>query len=287
MLGRDLVPMFQQKGHVLHCVDVDDLDLTKENDVHQAIRSCMPDFVINCAAYTEVDKAESEKERAFAVNRDGARYLAQACEAFDIPLFHLSTDYVFDGKERRPYLEDDPVNPLNTYGLSKWEGEQAVRSCLEQHIIIRTSWLFGANGRNFVKTVLRLASERDELQVVADQEGCPTWTGDLSNALTCLAREIFINKKGVPWGTYHFCGKGNTTWYDFAVCIMDEAEKRGSLRTTRVKPIQTSSYPTAATRPAWSVLDCGKIEYTFQIYPRPWLEGLHKVLDELLCDKPS
>ena len=151
--------------------------------------------------------------------------LPKACAKSKIPMIHVSTDYVFDGNKRRPYLEDDPVNPLNIYGLSKWEGEQAIRSCLEEHIIIRTSWLFGAYGQNFVKTILSLAKERDEIQVVADQEGCPTWTGDLSNALTRLAGEIFTNKKSVPWGTYHFCGKGNTTWYSLPIASLKRGKK--------------------------------------------------------------
>ena len=287
MLGRDLVPMLEREGYALDCVDVDHLEITQENQVHQTIDSCKPNLVINCAAYTGVDRAESEKDRAFAVNRDGAGFLAKACAKYRIPVIHISTDYIFDGKNRRPYLEDDPVNPLNIYGLSKWEGEQAIRSCLEEHIIIRTSWLFGASGQNFVKTILRLAKEREEIQVVADQEGCPTWTGDLSHALTRLAGEIFTNKKCVPWGTYHFCGKGNTTWYDFANCIIEEGKKRTPLRTTRVMPIRTSDYPSPAKRPTWSVLDCSKIKRIFGICQRLWREGLLKVLDTLLFENPT
>lgn len=286
MLGRDLVPRLQGEGHDLHCADVDDLDITQKRAVQQALESCLPNLVINCAAYTGVDKAESEKERAFTVNRDGAGFLADGCAHLDIPLIHISTDYVFDGSKRSPYVEDDPVNPLGVYGLTKWEGEQAIRSRIEQHIIIRTSWLFGAHGQNFVKTMLKLAQEKEELQVVSDQEGCPTWTGDLGNALTRLAGEIFTKKKGGPWGTYHFCGKGRATWYDFAVCILEEAKRRKPLKATRVKPIQTSDYPTAAKRPAWSVLDCSKIERTFRISPRPWREGLLEVLDALLLETP-
>lgn len=281
MLGRDLVPVLQREGYTVHGADVDQFDITQESQAYSTIASFRPNLVINCAAYTAVDKAESEKERAFAVNRDGAGFLAKACAKSNLPMIHISTDYVFDGNKQRPYLEEDPVRPLNTYGLSKWEGEQAIRSCLGEHLIVRTSWLFGVYGRNFVKTIIRLARERDLLQVVADQVGCPTWTGDLSRVLTRLAGKIITNRRSLPWGTYHFCGKGHTTWYDFAACIVAEGEKRGLWKATRVTPIRTSDYPTAAIRPTWSVLDCGKIERTFALHPRPWHEGLLKVLDTL------
>jgi len=286
MLVQDLVPVLKGCGYDVHCADREDLDISQEEHVHRAVESCLPKLLINCAAYTEVDNAETQKDRAFAVNRDGAGFLAEACAKLEIPVIHLSTDYVFDGDKRSPYLEDDPVNPLSIYGLSKWEGEQAIRSRTDQHIIIRTSWLFGCHGRNFVKTIIAMAREKDELRVVSDQEGCPTWTGHMSNALALLAGEILRNKKAVPWGTYHYCGVGNTTWYDFALRITEEAKKRAEIRTVRVKPIRTSEFPTPAKRPAWSVLDCAKIERTFQIRPRPWLEGLLKVLDTLLGENP-
>jgi len=287
MLGRDLVPILQKEGHTVQGADAHTLDITQESQVRQAIDRCMPDLVINCAAYTAVDGAEKERDKAFAVNRDGAGLLAKICARIKIPMIHISTDYVFDGNKWSPYLEEDPVHPLNIYGLSKWEGEEAIRSCLEEHLIIRTSWLFGAYGRNFVKAILRLAQEKDHVHVVADQHGCPTWTGDLSRALTHLAGEIFESEKSVPWGTYHFCGKGHTTWYDFATCIIEEGGKRGPLGVARVTPIQTSDFPTPAQRPAWSVLDCGKIERAFEIRPAPWLEGLGRVLDTLLCEKSA
>jgi dTDP-4-dehydrorhamnose reductase len=286
MLGQDLLPMLQRQGYDLHCIDLGDIDISREDDVHRAISFCMPNLVINCAAYTAVDKAEQERERAFAVNRDGAGFVANTCAKFEIPIIHVSTDYVFDGKSERPYLEDDPVHPLSTYGLSKWEGEKAIRSFNEQYIIIRTSWLFGAHGQNFVKTILRQAREKDELKIVDDQKGCPTWTGDLSEVLTHIAAKILQNNEEVPWGTYHFCGQRAVTWYEFATCIIEEGRKRKQLKTTRIIPIQTSDYPTAAKRPAWSVLDCSKIGSTFNIFPRPWLNGLKKVLDDLLCEIP-
>jgi dTDP-4-dehydrorhamnose reductase len=155
--------------------------------VFAGLREAKPDLVINCAAYTAVDRAENESDQAFAVNRDGAAHLARACNTLRVPLIHISTDYVFDGQADRPYREDDATRPLGVYGLSKWQGEEAVRRHLTEHLIVRTAWLFGVHGHNFVKTILRLAREREELSVVADQHGCPTWTGDLAEALVTMA----------------------------------------------------------------------------------------------------
>lgn len=282
MMGQDLVPLIRLQGYDLHCVDVEDLDITRESDVHKAIESCMPDLVINCAAYTAVDKAEQERDRAFAVNRDGAGFVAEACASHQIPLIHISTDYVFDGQIKRPYLEDDPIHPLNVYGLSKWEGEQLIRSCNKKHMIIRSSWLFGVYGHNFVKTILSQAGEKDELRIVADQTGCPTWTVDLGRAVSRIAETLLKSENETLWGTYHYCGKGPVTWYDFATRIVEEMERRGQSKSIRVTPIRTSDYPTAANRPPWSVLDCAKIERAFSIQPKPWLKCLDNVLDTLL-----
>lgn len=282
MLGQDLVPRVEKAGFNLQCVDIAEMDITKADSVMDHVESAEPDLVINCAAYTAVDKAESEQELAFAVNRDGPGHLADACSKLRIPLVHISTDYVFDGKSSRPYREDDKANPVGVYARSKWEGEEEARTRLNRHIIVRTSWLFGVHGNNFVKTILRLSREKEELRVVADQHGCPTWTGHLSHVLVRLAEKIRENRSSLEWGTYHFCGRGRTTWYDFAACIVEEARKRTRLRVSSVLPLQTSDYPTPAKRPAWSVLDCNKIERTMQIYQCDWHEGLEKVLDSLL-----
>ncbi len=240
-----------------------------------------PGLLINCAAYTAVDKAESEPEAAFAVNRDGPANLADECERLGIPLIHISTDYVFNGKSDRPYREEDAADPLNVYGLSKWEGEEAVRSRLVEHIIVRTSWLYGSRGRNFVKTMLRLGAEREELKVVSDQYGCPTWSFDLAVCLVRIAERVLSGSEEVPWGTYHFCGAGVTTWYNFASAILDEARRRQSSRIARVSPVPTSSYPTVAARPGYSALDCGKIEASFGIAPPPWEKSLAGLIDKL------
>lgn len=285
MLGQDLVPRLKEAGFGLQCVDIAEMDITKRNVVLDHVESVRPDLVINCSAYTAVDKAESEQDLAFAVNRDGPAHLAEACSKLGIPLVHISTDYVFDGKSNRPYREDDPANPIGVYARSKWEGEEEVRRRLDKHIVVRTSWLFGYHGNNFVKTILRLSKEREELRVVEDQEGCPTWTGHLANALVTIAERIRSGGKPIQWGTYHYCGRAPTSWHDFAVRIAEQGRIHGRVRVNRVLPIKTSEYPTAASRPMYSVLDCSKIEKVFGIHPGPWLDGLATVIKELLNKK--
>ncbi len=198
-----------------------------------------------------------------------------------MPLIHISTDYIFNGKSDRPYKEEDAADPLNVYGQSKWEGEEAVRSRLAEHIIVRTSWLYGSRGQNFVKTMLRLGTEREELKVVSDQYGCPTWSFDLAGCLVRIAERALFGSEKVPWGTYHFCGAGITTWYHFASAILDEARRRQSSRIARVLPVPSSSYPTVAARPMYSALDCGKIGASFGIAPPPWDKSLACVMDQL------
>lgn len=281
MLGRDLQSRLQNAGYVTKGLDIDELDITQPDDIFPHLEPFRPDLVINCAAYTAVDKAEAEPELAFAVNRDGPTNLSDACKKLGIPLVHVSTDYVFNGNAKRPYREDDPPNPIGVYGESKWAGEEAVRSRLKEHLIVRTSWLYGVHGNNFVKTILKLARDKEELTVVADQEGCPTWTGDLSDALLALVYRINKDRTGIKWGTYHFCGSGTASWYDFAQAIVDEASQRESFKATHVSPIATSDYPTPAKRPKWSVLDCSKIERVFGIRRRHWREGLRLMLEEL------
>jgi len=274
MLGRDLMPRLKAKGLNVRGFDIDELDITRSDKILPCFVPFDPDVVINCAAYTAVDKAESEPELAFAVNSEGPANLANACKELNIPFIHISTDYVFDGNGEKPYCEDDPVNPLGVYGQSKWGGEEAVRSRLKEHLIVRTSWLYGVHGNNFVKTILRLCREKEELSVVADQKGCPTWTGDLSDALVELIDRIKNRSVSMPWGTYHFCGSGSTSWYEFALAIVEEARKRETFGLLRILPITTSEYPTPAKRPMRSVMDCRKIQETFDIHPKQWEKSL-------------
>jgi dTDP-4-dehydrorhamnose reductase len=222
-----------------------------------------------------------EPEAALAVNRDGVAHLAVLCREAGLPLLHVSTDYVFDGAAARPYGEEDLAGPLGMYGRSKWEGEEAVRGCHQEHVIVRTAWLYGCHGRNFVKTMLRVAQEREVLRVVDDQYGCPTWSRDVAEALVTICRRIAQDRDRVPWGTYHFCGAGQTTWYGFAQAIIAAARAYEPLRVQEVVPIPTSAYPTPAKRPAYSVLDCSKVQAVFGITPRPWRASLHDCLREL------
>ncbi len=203
-----------------------ELNITQQEAVNSFVQTQKPDIVINAAAYTAVDQAESEPELAYAINHDGAANLAQACADNNIPLMHLSTDYVFDGEKVGAYTETDTPNPQGIYGKSKLEGDRAVESILEQYIILRTSWVFGAKGNNFVKTMLRLGKERDILKVVADQHGGPTWAGDIAITLLQLVKR-WDDGDTNPWGTYHYSGQPVTTWQGFAEAIFEQAEKLG------------------------------------------------------------
>ena len=237
-----------------------ELDITNQQQITAVMTQYKPDLIINAAAYTAVDKAESDVETAFAVNEKAVALLAQAAYDADIPLFHISTDYVFDGQASTPYKETDTVNPQSVYGASKLAGEQALERINAKHIILRTSWVFGATGNNFVKTMLRLGKERDELSVVADQHGCPTSARSIAEVLWQLA-EKYVTDGALPWGVYHFSNSPACTWHEFACEIFEQAVKAGVLeRKPVVHPITTAEYPTPAKRPAWSVLDCGKIE---------------------------
>jgi dTDP-4-dehydrorhamnose reductase len=282
MLGWEVVESLNNAGLEVVGLNSTHIDITKRESVFSALgRIGSPGLLINCAAYTAVDKAESEPEAAFAVNRNGPANLAGACRELGMPLIHVSTDYVFNGKSGTPYREEDAADPLNVYGRSKWEGEEAVRSRLDRHITVRTSWLYGARGANFVKTMLRLGKEREELRVVSDQYGCPTWSFDLAGCLARIAERVVVGPAKFPWGTYHFCGQGVTTWYDFAVAILDDARRRQSSGIARVSPVPSSSYPTVAARPMYSALDCGKIEAGLGIAPRPWRKSLACLMDGL------
>jgi dTDP-4-dehydrorhamnose reductase len=268
-LGRSLTSRGPARGHEILAHDVDTLDICDDAQVARALDELAPAAIINGAAYTGVDKAESERERAFAVNRDGARVLARACAARGLPFLHVSTDYVFDGTATRPYVEDDPIAPLGVYGTSKAEGEAAVHE--HAGTVVRTSWLFAAKGPSFVQTMLRLARERPILRVVADQHGCPTWSDDLAEALLALV----VRRDLDP--TYHYCGDGPTTWHAFATAIVDEARRHHPLACERVEAITTAEYPTPARRPAYSVLDTTRIR-ALGITPPPWTIGLARVI---------
>ncbi|AOE83166.1 dTDP-4-dehydrorhamnose reductase [Pseudomonas sp. TCU-HL1] len=257
------------------------LDLADTEQVAAVVNNVQPQLIINAAAYTAVDKAESEPERAWAVNRDGVAHLAIAAEGLGIPLLHISTDYVFAGDAREPYRETDPTDPTGVYGASKLDGEVALAANCSQHIILRTSWVFGAYGNNFVKTMLRLGREHEELGVVADQHGCPTSAASIASALWSLASQ-YREQGSLQWGIYHYGGSPACTWHGFAQEIFRQAHGRGLLgRVPVLRAIATADYPTPAKRPAWSVLDCSKLRQAHGIAQADWREELGLVLREL------
>jgi dTDP-4-dehydrorhamnose reductase len=279
MLGRELITAARARGWTPVALAHEDLDIAEDSAVAPRLAALRPEAVVNAAAYTAVDRAESEPELAMRANRDGPRVLAAACHALGIPLVHVSTDYVFDGTSSRPYVPSDVVGPLSVYGLSKWEGEEAVRMTTQRHLIVRTSWAFTSHGRNFVTTVLRLAREREELRMVDNQRGSPTCIRDLASALL-VALERAEPESGL-WGTYHFANAGETTWFRFASAILDDAQTRGWAPSRRIVPIGVADYPTPARRPAYSVLDTESFTRAFGVTPRPWEDALHDTLAEV------
>ena len=249
------------------------LDITNLENVKHIFQEYNPSFCINTAAYTAVDKAESEPEKVFAINVTGAKNLAQVCKEFDTILIHISTDFVFDGIAIKPYSETDVTNPKSVYGQTKLDGEKAIQAILQKHIIIRTSWVYSQFGNNFLKTMLRLGSEKDTLSVVNDQIGTPTNAVDLANAILQIIVSINHQPSTIQSGIYNFSNLGECSWFDFAKKIFEIHNINIDL-----KPIPTSSYPTPAERPKYSVLDKSKIIDTFGIEIISWEESLKTVI---------
>ena len=284
-LGFELMRAIWAPGTDVVGLPYPDFDVTRLGDVEKAVATHAPDLLVNATAHTAVDKAESEVDLSFAINRDGPGAMAAACAKRGIPFIHVSTDYVFDGTKGGVYSEDDPINPLGVYGASKAAGEAAVRAATPQHIILRTSWVYSAYGNNFVKTMLRLGQERDEMRVVADQHGSPTAAADLAAAIVQVADTI--KKTGsAAWGTYHLTGSGYTTWHDFAERIFQRLDERTGKR-PRLVAINTADYPTPARRPANSRLDCSRARQMLGISCPPWQDSLDHVLDELFTNPPQ
>jgi len=283
-LGHELMRLAWPEGIAVFGVGFPDFDLRAEADVNRVMAEHAPDLAVNAAAYTAVDKAESEREIAFGVNRDGPLFLARDCARRGIPLIHVSTDYVFDGSGSTPRVEDDPIGPLNVYGESKAAGEGAVRENLDRHVILRTSWVHSPHGANFVKTMLRLGAEREEMSVVDDQHGAPTSAAHLARAIIALAARIARDGE-IPWGTYHAVDAGETTWRGFAERIFERLEREAGRR-PRLKGISTADYPTPARRPLNSRLDGSKLRAVFGIEFPTWETGLNRTLDELFAPPP-
>jgi dTDP-4-dehydrorhamnose reductase len=279
-VGRELMDRGPRYGMLLDGVDIEDLDISDPAAVLGKIRDMNPSMVVNAAAYTAVDRAETDADTAYAVNRDGPRNLAKACAENGIPLIHISTDYVYSGTKKGAYFEDDPMAPAGVYAKSKAAGDREVAARSKKYIILRTAWLYSVYGRNFVKTMLKLGHEKEILRVVDDQYGCPTDAADLAETILLIIHQIKENSR-VPWGTYHYCGKGRTSWYGFAKKIFEISKNYDSFNLKTIQAVPTREYPTPAVRPANSVLDCSKIENTFGLSLLPWEESLSRMLKRL------
>lgn len=280
-LGRsiqELAPAYPDLSFVF--TDVEELDICDANQVNAFFTSENPSAVVNCAAYTAVDKAEKEAALAENINHKAVSNLAKACKIAGARLIHISTDYLFDGTKSTPYHEKDIVRPQSVYGITKLEGETAILRAEIKSVIIRTSWLYSAYGNNFVKTMLRLGSERDQLGVVADQVGTPTYAGDLAKVILDILQMSSSDSKKFVTGIYHYSNEGAASWYDFTKAIFEYSPGI----TCRVNPIDTASYPTPASRPAYSVLNKSKIKATFGVNIPYWRDSLKICLLKLQDD---
>lgn len=267
MLGQQVTAEFTRRGAQKYPLKRKDLDITRYHEVKEILGAIRPRLVVNCAAYTDVDRAETDRDAAFTVNGLGPRLLASACRQCGADLVHISTDYIFNGQSSRPYLVSDPPDPINVYGASKLMGEQGVRESGCSYYIIRTSWLFGPGGKNFASTILKLAKEKDTLKVVNDQQGSPTYIPDLARAIADLAATGL-------YGTYHITNSGVTTWYNFAQKIIETAGLK-----TKIGPCSSNDFPRPAPRPANSALDPFPLKQVLGQIPPAWEETVKQYLN--------
>jgi dTDP-4-dehydrorhamnose reductase len=276
-VGQELQVTLPYLGEVIS-IGREELDLTNSEKISQLIREIHPDYLVNAAAYTAVDKAETEPDLAYSINAIAPKIMAESAEKIKAKFLHISTDYVFDGRKNTPYLETDLTNPLGVYGQSKLRGEEEIKTVNSQAIILRTAWVYGSYGKsNFVKTMLRLGKEREELKVVVDQVGSPTWAKDIATAIT----HLLINVDNPP-GIYNFTNSGVASWFDLTKAIFEEAKISGiPLKIQRVIPITTAEYPTPAVRPAYSVLSGQKISQQLGYIPPYWRDSLKAMLNQL------
>ena len=281
-VGQALMTHARDHGFLPQGLVRPETDITDAASVAAAFKNTKAAVVVNAAAYTAVDKAENDEARAFAVNRDGPRLLAETCEGLGIPVIHISTDYVFDGSKPIAYTEEDPVAPLGVYGASKEAGERAIRQTFPQHIILRTAWVYSAVGHNFVKTMLRLGADRDQLRVVCDQKGSPTAADDIAGAILTIADRVLSKTSPPSWGTFHFSGTGATTWHGFANAIFAERARLTGHSPPRIDAISSAEFPTPAARPANSLLDCRKLAETYGVRSPRWEASLARVMEVLL-----
>jgi dTDP-4-dehydrorhamnose reductase len=278
-IGRELMALVQARGLDIRGLSHVEADITDNAAVKSVFARLKPALAVNCAAYTAVDRAEHETELANRINIDGAEIVASACASANIPLIHLSTDYVFDGEKKGAYVESDTPAPINAYGRSKLAGENGVRAMLRDHVILRTSWVYSAHGNNFVRTVLRLAGERDDLRILNDQYGCPTAAIDVAEAILAISEKLRARESLA--GIYHFAGPDRTNWCEFArEIVAQQAPVTG--RTPKVVPIATSEYLVAAKRPLNSELSSERFAATFGYRAEPWRERLRETVAALL-----
>jgi dTDP-4-dehydrorhamnose reductase len=283
-LAHCLAAAAQRRGVPLVAVGRPQLDLEAAATIERAVAAIDPAAIVNAAAYTAVDKAESEPARAFAVNRDGAGRLAAAAHRRGVPFIHISTDYVFDGRKGEPYTENDATAPLNAYGRSKLAGEQAVREACPAALVLRTSWVYSPYGHNFVTTMVRRAATVEEVRVVDDQHGAPTAAGDLAGAILDILQRCSREEIAARAGVHNLAAQGETTWHGLAAAIFAGLSARGGRAVPRLVAISSAEYPTAARRPANSRLDCAAIERRFGIRLPPWRQSLNSCLDQLLAE---
>ena len=277
-LGTELQNFLSSNYQVI-AVTRPEIDLTQTDNLRKIIRETQPEIIINAAAYTAVDKAETEPEMATAINTTAPQIIAEESQKLGSFLIHFSTDYVFNGNSNYPYQESDITNPVSVYGQTKLAGEIAIQKACSQYMILRTAWVYGTYGKsNFVKTMLRLGKERPEVRVVADQIGSPTWAQDIALTITQIIPQLTSEIAGI----YHYTNSGVASWYDFAIAIFEEAEKLGfPLKINQVIPITSPEYPTPAKRPAYSVLACQKISKVLGTHPPHWRQRLILMLKEL------
>jgi len=274
-LGCEVVRMFNMDGMEVTGIGRKTLDFCQPEQVMEWVSRFKADWVINCAAYTRVDMAEQEPDKAFLINRDATRAVAEGVRSYQGRLLHISSDFIFDGQQSHPYSEEDAPNPLGVYGQSKLEGEEAVLEVLPEALILRTAWVYGAQGNNFVKTILKFASERNEIQVIDDQLGSPTWSNDLANTIGTM-----INSEAS--GIYNFTNEGVASWYDLANEVVIVASQLGyPVKTAYVRPMPACDYKALATRPAYSVLSKRKIRNVLNFHIPHWRESLREMLTQL------
>ena len=275
-LGQCFYNQFYRTDYELFYASRQEIDISDFESTKEEIADIAPQFVINASAYTAVDKAEEDERTADLINHRAVANIANTCNELGSWLIHFSTDYVFDGTVTRPYRENDITNPQSVYGESKLNGENAIHASRCKHIIVRTSWVFSEYGNNFMINMLRLGAERDELSIVGDQVGCPTYAQDIANAIVSMLPSL--DSKTLDSGIFHYCGDKPCSWYEFARTIFFEAKKAGLKTPGRISAIGTAEYLMPAIRPAYSVLECSKIRYTFGITPSDWRHGIKCVL---------